>query len=64
MIADGGTGRLVPPGDPGARAAGLLRVRRDPDAALALARRGRAHVVREFDLAVNARRQLDLFARG
>lgn len=64
LIADGETGLLVPPGDAAALAAALLRVRRDPAAALAMARRGRAHVVREFDLAVNARRQLDLFAGG
>ncbi|MEH3037582.1 MAG: glycosyltransferase family 4 protein [Sphingomonas adhaesiva] len=61
LIRDGDTGLLIPPGDPRALADALLRVHRDPHAALAMARRGRAHVEREFDLAKNARRQLDLF---
>jgi colanic acid/amylovoran biosynthesis glycosyltransferase len=61
LIRDGDTGLLVPPGDARALADALLRVRRDPQAALAMARRGRAHVEREFDLATNAARQLALF---
>jgi colanic acid/amylovoran biosynthesis glycosyltransferase len=61
LIEDGVTGLLVPQADAAALGAALLRVHRDPAAALAMARRGRAHVEREFDLAVNARRQLDLF---
>ena len=62
LIRDGDTGLLVPPGDAAALASALLRVRDDPEAALAMARRGRAHVVDEFDLETNARRQLALFA--
>lgn len=61
LICDGDTGLLVPPGDPQALATALLRVRDDPAAALAMARRGRVHAGHEFDLAVNARRQLALF---
>lgn len=61
LIRDGDTGLLVPPGDPAALARALLRVHADPEAALAMAKRGRAHVEREFDLAANTRRQLDLF---
>ncbi|HEX8447302.1 MAG TPA: glycosyltransferase family 4 protein [Sphingomonas sp.] len=61
LIRDGETGLLVPQADAGALAAALLRVHADPDAALAMARRGRAHVMAEFDLAVNARRQIALF---
>jgi glycosyltransferase involved in cell wall biosynthesis len=61
LIEDGVTGLLVPPGDAAALAEALLRVQRDPAAALEMAKRGRAHVEREFDLAVNARRQLALF---
>ena len=61
LIRDGETGLLVPPGDAQALAEALCRVRDDPAAALEMARRGRTHVEREFDLAVNARRQLDLF---
>jgi glycosyltransferase involved in cell wall biosynthesis len=61
LIEDGVTGLLVPQADAAALGAALLRVYRDPAAALAMARRGRTHVEREFDLAVNARRQLELF---
>lgn len=61
LIRDGDTGLLVPQADAAALGAALVRVHRDPAAALEMARRGRAHVAREFDLAVNARRQLDLF---
>lgn len=61
LIEDGVTGLLVPQADAAALGAALLRVHRDPAGALAMARRGRGHVEREFDLAVNARRQLDLF---
>lgn len=61
LIEDGGTGLLVPQADAAALGEALLRVYRDPAGALAMAKRGRAHVEREFDLAVNARRQLELF---
>ncbi|MCD2324347.1 glycosyltransferase family 4 protein [Sphingomonas sp. IC-56] len=61
LIRDGDTGLLIPPGDPAALSQALLRVHADPQAALAMAKRGRAHVEREFDLAANTRRQLDLF---
>jgi colanic acid/amylovoran biosynthesis glycosyltransferase len=61
LIEDGVTGLLVPQADAAALGEALLRVHRDPEAALAMAKRGRAHVEREFDLAVNARRQLELF---
>lgn len=62
LIRDGDTGLLVPPGDAEALADALFRVHADPAAALAMARRGRAHVAAEFDLAANACRQLRLFA--
>ncbi|TKD51032.1 glycosyltransferase family 4 protein [Sphingomonas baiyangensis] len=62
LIRDGETGLLVPPGDAPALGAALLAVHADPQAALAMAKRGRAHVEAEFDLVANARRQLALFA--
>ncbi|WP_294192978.1 glycosyltransferase family 4 protein [uncultured Sphingomonas sp.] len=61
LIRDGETGLLVPPGDACALAAALRRIHADPLAALAMARRGRAHVAAEFDLEKNTRRQLALF---
>ena len=62
LIRDGDTGLLVPQADAPALAAALCRVFDDPAAALAMAKRGRAHVAAAFDLAVNARRQLALFS--
>ncbi len=62
LIRDGDTGLLVPPGDASALGAAILRIRADPAAAAAMAWRGRAHVETEFDLRINARRQLALFA--
>jgi colanic acid/amylovoran biosynthesis glycosyltransferase len=61
LIRDGDTGLLVPQADAAALATALKRVFDDPVAALAMARRGRAHVAAEFDLGMNARRQLGLF---
>jgi glycosyltransferase involved in cell wall biosynthesis len=62
LIRDGETGLLIPQRDAAALAAALRRIYDDPAAALEIAKRGRAHVEAEFDLAVNARRQLALFA--
>jgi colanic acid/amylovoran biosynthesis glycosyltransferase len=61
LIRDRDTGLLVPPGDAAALATALTRVHADPHEALAMAKRGRAHVEAEFDLEKNARRQLALF---
>ena len=61
LIEDGVSGLLVPPGDAGALAEALVRLRSDPDFAAALARRGRAVVEARFDLSVNAARQMRLF---
>jgi glycosyltransferase involved in cell wall biosynthesis len=43
-VVDGETGRLVPPGDPGALAAAVIALLADPAAARAMARRGQARV--------------------
>jgi glycosyltransferase involved in cell wall biosynthesis len=61
LIHHGSTGLLVPPGDPAALAKALLRVSANVQDAFRMARRGRQHVARNFSLAVNARKQLDLF---
>ena len=62
LITDGEHGLLVPQKDAGALGAAILRLVRDPDEAAAMAERGRAKVVDEFDLSRNAARQLALFA--
>lgn len=64
LIRDGETGLLVPQGDAAALAQAILRVRGDPEAAEAMARRGRAFVEAHFDLAANAARQMALFSKA
>jgi len=56
------TGLLVAPGAVAELATALARVRDHPEEARTMAEAGRRHVEAEFALAVNARRQLDLFA--
>jgi colanic acid/amylovoran biosynthesis glycosyltransferase len=55
------TGLCVAPNDKDALAAALLRLRDDVPLRLALAERGRQHVVREFNQRVNAERLAKLF---
>jgi glycosyltransferase involved in cell wall biosynthesis len=62
LIRHGRTGLLTEPGSVGELARALAWVRAQPEEAYAMAVAGRAEVERSFDLAVNARRQLDLFA--
>jgi glycosyltransferase involved in cell wall biosynthesis len=64
LIRDGDTGLLVPQADAAALAEAILRVRGDPEAAEAMARRGRAFVEAHFDLAANAARQMALFSKA
>ncbi|MCC7384082.1 MAG: glycosyltransferase family 4 protein [Deltaproteobacteria bacterium] len=59
-IVDGVTGRLVPPEDPGAVAAALIDLLRDPAARRALGAAGRARVLGELGRAAMARRILAL----
>ena len=61
LITDGEHGLLVPERDAPALAAAILRMIRNPDAAAAMAARGCAKVVAEFDLVRNAGRQLQMF---
>ena len=62
LVEHGVTGFLVEPEDSAAIADCLLRVQAEPDAAHAMARRGRQRVVKEFNVVINAHRQLELFA--
>jgi len=48
LVADGQTGYLIPPGDPGALERALERILRDPDRAEAMGRAGRARIQQEF----------------
>lgn len=61
LIESGVNGLLVPPADPNRLAEAILQIRADPAAAALMGRRGRETVERGFDLARNARRQLELF---
>jgi glycosyltransferase involved in cell wall biosynthesis len=50
VVVDGETGLLVPPRDPAALAAALLRLRREPGERARLGRAGRERVERHFDV--------------
>jgi colanic acid/amylovoran biosynthesis glycosyltransferase len=61
VIEAGVTGWLIPPNDPQALADAVLQVVRNREAALAMAARGRARVLTEFNPEANHRRALELF---
>lgn len=61
VIADGQTGRLVPPGDPAALAAALAEVLRDPGAAARRAEAARAFVAERFSRARCVDRMVALY---
>jgi glycosyltransferase involved in cell wall biosynthesis len=50
LVVPGETGLIVPPGDPAAVAAAVLRVLRDPPRAAQMAAAARRRVEREFDV--------------
>src|SRR5439155_780073 len=50
LICDGENGRLVPPADPGALAAAILDLLRDPERARAMARAGQAMVRERYTI--------------
>jgi colanic acid/amylovoran biosynthesis glycosyltransferase len=56
------SGLLVPPGDPEALAAALLRIHDDPELARRMGRAGRQTIVREFDLRLSAAELFEIFA--
>jgi glycosyltransferase involved in cell wall biosynthesis len=61
LVEHGQTGLLVPEHDPAALAAAILRLLTERDTGEALARAGRAHVEREFELTANVSRLRSLF---
>jgi glycosyltransferase involved in cell wall biosynthesis len=61
LVSDGTNGLLVPPDDPAAVAAALLRLRDDPELARRLGDEGRATVADRFDGDALARQLADLF---
>lgn len=56
VVEEAGGGVVVPPGDGAGIAAAVLRLRDDPEAARAMAARGRRHVEEHYSRAVTARR--------
>lgn len=64
IVIDGETGILTAPRDEAAIADALERLARDPERREELARRGRAHVMAEFDARESARTLAHAFATG
>lgn len=60
VVADGVTGRLVPPGDAGALAAAVVRLLGDPAGARAMGQAGRERVLARFTPAIAARTNLSM----
>ena len=54
-------GLLVPPADPQAFAAALIRLIDSPDLCLAIGKSGRERVIEQFNLSKNATKLLSLF---
>ena len=61
VVADGETGLLVPPGDPGPLAAALKALLNDRDRAAAMGARGRARAAAEFDWSAIAAQTVALY---
>ena len=62
VVADGETGLLVPPGEPGPLAEALNTLLRDPDRAAAMGQAGRKRAVSEFGWPAIAAQTADLYA--
>jgi len=63
VIQDGKTGLLVEPGNPEALARGIEKMTNNREAALAMARNGRAVVLERFDPEQNHRKVLELYRK-
>jgi alpha-maltose-1-phosphate synthase len=63
VVADGETGLLVPPGDPGQLAEALNALLRDPDRAQAMGQAGRKRAVAEFGWQAIAAQTAALYAK-
>lgn len=63
VVSPGETGFLVPPGDVDALSAALEPLMRDPQAAAAMGRRAREHVVAHFSIAAEAEKIVAVYAR-
>jgi glycosyltransferase involved in cell wall biosynthesis len=64
VVVDGESGLLVPPGDPLALADALRRLVARPDERTRMGARAAAHVAREYDAGINARRLLEILKRS
>jgi glycosyltransferase involved in cell wall biosynthesis len=62
IVEDGVTGRIVPPGDPGALARAILATLADPEASRRAAERGRGQMRERFSTAAFVRGQLEIYA--
>lgn len=63
VVGDGVAGLIVPPGDPAALAAAMMRLLTDPEAARAMGRRGREVVRARHSIESATRATLELFDR-
>ena len=63
MVVDGRTGRMVPPRDAGALGRAIVDVLSDPDAAAAMGRAGRDHVLAELGPGALIDQVADIYTR-
>jgi len=61
VVADGLTGRLVPPADPAALTGAMLDLLRDPDGARRMGEAGRRRVLARFDVARHVEATADVY---
>jgi glycosyltransferase involved in cell wall biosynthesis len=64
IVDDGVSGLLVPPRDENALAAALIRLSKDPPLRRRLGKNARSKVEPQFDIGMNIKKFVHLFARG